>query len=75
MISPIFSSASQSIQRELKQFSQQAHEIATIGIPSSSGDLTQILVQTKNSEAQIAAAVKLLQAADETLGSLINIKV
>jgi len=78
MIKSVIAQSTQTIQNGLKDIAGQAQQLAQLHTAESGGDMntaTDALMQTKLSSIQIDAAVKLLKTADETLGSLLDIKV
>ena len=75
MLTPIHSQAVVSIRKGMDNIALQAHRLASQNTsPSGIDTFSNVLVETKLSEVQIAAAVKLLKAADASVGSLINLK-
>lgn len=67
----------QGIHRGLNQLNQHAAEIASAKqldpATASNTDLTRSLVGLKQSEIQVAISAKVLGAADETIGTLLDV--
>jgi len=73
MISSISNSAILGLQKNQQQLAKTAEDIASYPVKRSNSDLTRSLVELKEQEIGIKANVKTLQAADETLGSLLDV--
>ncbi len=76
MISKVAGPAMQSIQRGFDNARQTAQRIATqpAGRANAVTDLTRSLVSLRQHEQRTAASVKVLKAADQMLGSLLDVK-
>lgn len=60
------------IQRGVVAVQRDAHTIANATQPGNLAEITSPLVELKHYELQVAAAVKVLRASDDMLGSLID---
>ena len=76
MISKVAGPAIQGIQRSFENVRKTAGNIATqpVGGKNQATDLTRSLVSLRQHENQTAANVKILKAADQMLGSLLDVK-
>ena len=76
-IPPLISSSIQGIQRGTQGLRRNATEIAgaTHGAPQlPTRNLTRAMVELQQSNRQVSASVKALRAADQMIGSLLDIK-
>lgn len=63
------------IQRGLADMQKQAATIAAQSITPASPDIVQPLVQTQTAQMQVAASLKVLEAVNQTVGSILDITV
>ena len=76
MISKVAGPAIHGIQRSFENVRKTANNIATQPVrrANQTTDLTRSLVSLRQHEQQTAANVKVLKAADQMLGSLLDVK-
>lgn len=76
MINSVLGSGLQGVQKGFSTVNQAADKIAKVGDSSDpSGDLTESAVSLQQGKIQVQASAKVLETADKTIGSLIDIKV
>lgn len=76
MINSVLGSGLQGVQRGFSTVNQAADKIAKVDSSSDpSGDLTESAVSLQQGKLQVQASAKVLETADRTIGSLIDIKV
>ena len=76
MINSVLGSGLQGVQKGFSMVNQAADKIAKVGDSSDpSGDLTESAVSLQQGKIQVQASAKVLETADKTIGSLIDIKV
>lgn len=74
MISKLGNTAMQGIQRSTQGMARSAAEIARANKPGDKTNVTRALVELKQHEHAAKANMKTLKAADQMLGSLLDIK-
>ena len=77
IIKPIANSALQGIQRGVSGMRQNAAEIATprtLGNKVANRDTVRAMVELHQNSQQVATSVKVLQSADQMIGSLLDVK-
>ncbi|MGR6872760.1 hypothetical protein ACU6U9_15150 [Pseudomonas sp. HK3] len=62
-------------EQQLTQAAQQVASASTTRPVSPNQDVAKALIEEKESQRQVEASAKVVQAADQTLGSLVDIKV
>ncbi len=78
MINSVFSSGIQGVQNGYDQLNRSADQIAKANIPPEEGgpeELYTPAVEQISGKQQVQASAKVIQAASDTLGSIIDIKV
>lgn len=73
-IASIFSAGLQGVQAGASQVDRAGGRIARMAGATDSSDVAAALVELKVGELQVKASAKVIKAADELLGSLIDIK-
>ena len=75
-IGSVLGSGLQGVQRGFTTVNQAADKIAKVNDSSDpSGDLTESAVSLQQGKIQVQASAKVIETADSTIGSLIDIKV
>lgn len=74
MIGKIGNIAVQGIHRATQGLERSASAIARAGRSGSTADMTRAMVELKQHEQAAKANIKTLQAADKTIGSLLDVK-
>lgn len=72
--SSLLNTGIQGIQSGLGRANQAAGEIARNGTTEQDSDLASSMVDLKSSELQVKASAKVVKAADDMIGTLIDIK-
>jgi hypothetical protein len=72
---PAFQSGLSSLQSGLQQLNQNAADIASLGQSDSDVNLTSTLVSNLSAKQQVEAAVKIIEASNATVGTLLDIEV
>lgn len=76
MINSVLGSGLQGVQKGFSTVNQAADKIAKVNSSDDpAGDLTQSAVSLQQGKTQVQAAAKVIATANETVGSLIDIKV
>jgi hypothetical protein len=78
MISSVFTTGVQGVQNGLDQLNRSADQIAKANVPPEEGGPEEIytpVVEQITGKQQVQASAKVVQAASDTLGSIIDIKV
>lgn len=75
VIKPALQTGLEGIQRGVDNLRRDAQAIAGANQPGSTAELTQPLVNLKVDQLQVAASVEVVKTLDETLGTLLDIKV
>lgn len=76
MINSVLGSGLQGIQKGYSTVNQAADKIAKVaGSSDPSGDLTESAVSLQQGKIQVQASAKVLETANKTIGSLIDIEV
>ena len=78
MISSVFSTGVQGVQNGYAQLNRSADQIAKANIPPEEGgpeELYTPVAEQISGKQQVQASAKVIQAASDTLGTLIDIKV
>jgi len=76
VVSSLFSSGLEGIQKGVQGMNQNAHRIANIGTedgPQNLGEIAGEMVGLKENQLQVEASAKVLEVNNEVLGTLINI--
>lgn len=76
-IDPLFQSGMQGIERGMQNMRRSAHEIVRAGTVARDKTVTDVagdLVALKMNRTAVQAAVSVVKAADEVLGSLLDIQ-
>lgn len=75
-INSVLGSGLQGVQKGFSTVNQAAERIAKVDTSDNpSGDLTEAAVSLQQGKQQVQASAKVLQTANDTIGSLIDIKV
>ncbi|MCG8672213.1 MAG: hypothetical protein MI867_22600 [Pseudomonadales bacterium] len=75
-IGSVLGSGLQGVQKGFTTVNQAADKIAKVSDSSDpSGDLTESAVSLQQGKIQVQASAKVIETADKTIGSLIDIKV
>jgi hypothetical protein len=72
---PAFQSGLAGVQSGLQQLNKNAADIARAGQPDSDVDLTSALVSNLSAQQQVEASVKVIEASNATVGTLLDIQV
>lgn len=75
VIKPALQTGLEGIQRGVDNLRRDAQAIASANQPDSTGDLTGPLVNLKLDQLQVEVSVEVVKTLDETLGTLLDIKV
>lgn len=73
-VNSVLSTGIQGVQTGMNRASQAAGDIARFGTTEQNGDLVTPIVDLKVSEQQVKASAAVIKAADDMLGTLIDIK-
>lgn len=73
-VNSVLSTGIQGVQAGISRANQAAGEIARAGTTDQNGDLLTPIVNLKISEQQVKASAAVIKAADEMVGTLIDIK-
>lgn len=71
----VYNSGMQGIQRGEAQLNQAAQTIASANVRDNAGDTDKAMLDQKQGQRQVEASTRAIQVGNETLGSLIDIKV
>jgi hypothetical protein len=71
----VYNSGMQGIARGEAQLNQSAQTIASANVRDTDGDIDKAMVEQKQGQRQVEASTRAIQAENQTLGSLIDIKV
>ncbi|MBT3505888.1 MAG: hypothetical protein HN475_09020 [Piscirickettsiaceae bacterium] len=72
---PAFQSGLAGVQSGLQQLNKNAADIASLGQPDSDVDLTSTLVSNLSAQQQVEASLKVIEASNATVGTLLDIEV
>lgn len=71
---PAFQSGLTGVQSGLQQLNKNAADIASLGQPESDVDLASTLVSNLSAQQQVEASLKVIEASNATIGTLLDIK-
>jgi hypothetical protein len=72
---PAFQSGLAGVQSGLQQLNKNAADIASLSQPDSDVNLTSTLVSNLSARQQVEASLKVIEASNATVGTLLDIKV
>jgi hypothetical protein len=72
---PAFQSGLAGVQSGLQQLNKNAADIASLGQPDADVNLTASLVSNLSAKQQVEASLKVIEASNATVGTLLDIQV
>lgn len=72
---PAFQSGLAGVQSGLQQLNKNAADIASLGQPDADVNLTASLVSNISAKQQVEASLKVIEASNATVGTLLDIQV